>query len=592
MKPIEPRRPGVLEMLEALEGVHDLGARFVQRNGDATFHPYSDVLARADAAGASLQEAGLAPGDRVAVVLPTCIGFLDAFLGVQLAGGVPAALYPPVRLGKLDSYFDRTRRMLRRIGARYLITDRRTRTLLGQAIGDVPTLEAILDVDRLVGSGRCRRVAAKPSDIAFLQFSSGTTSDPKAVVVTRENLLYNLAMMDSHLDVFDERDAVAGGVCWLPLYHDMGLVGCLYSGLHRPGNMTFIGPEVFITKPQLWLQTLSRYRAVISPAPDFAYRLCLSKVRDEHLDGVDLSSWRMALNGAEPIHPETIERFSERFAPWGLRRDAMTPVYGLAEAVLAVSFSNPADDARVTRFDRKSLATRGTAVPGEGRAIPSTGKPMPGLSIEIRGDDGRPVANGRVGRILVRGPSVSVGYYDDPDATAEAFRDGWLDTGDLGFIHEGELYVAGRAKDLVIIRGRNYSPQEIEDLVDGTAGVRRGSVVALGAPIDEGKERLVVLAERDLRENRTDDDAVEEIGHRILTGIGLKPHDVRILEPGTLPRTSSGKKQRAEALKLYLDDALEAPRTGKAHLLKQVARSQAARVGFRLSRRRRRSPTA
>ena len=226
----------------------------------------------------------------------------------------------------------------------------------------------------------------------------------------------------------------------------MGLVGCLYTGLYHPGTVTYIGPENFIVKPALWLQTISRYRGVISPAPHFAYSLCLTKVSDDEMKGVDLSSWRLALNGAEPIESEGLRRFSERFAKWGFQAKAMTPVYGLAEAGLAVSFSDPREEPVTTEFDRTELSEKGCAVPGPGRKIVSVGTPLPGVDLQIWDEDDASLPDGNVGRIVVKGPSITSGYFNDPEITSEIIRNGWLDTGDLGFIHGGSLYISGQIK--------------------------------------------------------------------------------------------------------------------------------------------------
>jgi acyl-CoA synthetase (AMP-forming)/AMP-acid ligase II len=254
----------------------------------------------------------------------------------------------------------------------------------------------------------------------------------------------------------------------------MGLLGHLYVGLYHPGTVTYIRPEDFVVQPSLWLQTLSRYRGIVSGAPDFAYGLCLSKIRDRDLQGVDLSSWRIAFNGAEPICTDTMRAFSDRFARFGFRPEAMTPVYGLAEAGLAVSFSDPRTAPLVSEFDRERLSVRGEAVPGRDDGS-SLGRPVPGLDIAIRDEGGCTLAEGRVGRITVKGPSITPGYYGNAELSRRTLREGWLDTGDLGFLLGGELYVCGRLKDLIIIRGRNFAPQEVEELLSGVSGLRAGA---------------------------------------------------------------------------------------------------------------------
>ena len=580
---VRPVAESVPDVISRLEGCTRFGARFVPASGEPVFYSYADVARRAQAAAATLQAAGLKPGDRAAVILPTSIEFLDTFLGVQIAGGIPVALYPPFRLGKLDEYFARARRMLSKVGAGFLITDSRIKRLLGTAAVGVESLRSVLDAkDLQKGGGAWSTPSVDPSQPAFLQFSSGSTMDPKAVIVSHAGLLANLEMMKHWLVYRDESEVENGAVCWLPLYHDMGLVGCLYQGLYYPATITYMGPEVFLARPAFWLQTISRYRAAISPAPNFAYGLCASKIKDEEMEGVDLSRWRAALNGAEPIDPADLERFCERFARWGFERHAMTPVYGLAEAGLGVSFSDLEGPPLTTEFDRHTLAAEGLAKPGSGRKLVSAGAPLAGLEIAIRNGSDEPAPAGAVGRILIKGPSITPGYYEDAELTDRTIRNGWLDTGDLGFFHEGNLYIAGRAKDIIILRGRNYAPQQFEELLLDVEGVRRGVTVAFGSVVEGMGEQLFILAERDARSDRPGDEVASEIKSRILAGISIHPYHVEMLAPGTLPRTSSGKLRRSEAQRQFFADELARPAdVTPLRMMKELGKSQLAWMRFR-----------
>src|ERR1700722_2877706 len=571
------------EILLNLETCTRWGARFVAPSEEATFYPYQDVLRRAQQAAANLQARGLRRGDRVALILSTSIEFFDALLGVQLAGGIPAALYPPFRLGKLDEYFARLRKMLAKIGARYLITEGRIRKLLGPGVVGVQSLEEVFEAKELQSSsGRWQPVDVDPDQAAFLQFSSGTTVEPKAVMVTHPNLLANLTMMQQCLVYRGEDEIDNGCVCWLPLYHDMGLVGCSYLGIDDPGTVTYMGPDTFLARPAIWLRTLSRYKSAISPAPHFAYSLCATKIKDAEMDGVDLSRWRAALNGAEPIEPDGIQRFTERFARWGFQPTAMTPVYGLAEAGLGVTFTGLDELPRFSEFSREGLWNGGTANPGPGRRIASVGRQLPGVEVAIFDDREQPVPEGGVGRIWVKGPSITKGYWESPELTANMIHGDWLDTGDLGFFYQGELYIAGRAKDLIIIRGRNYAPQEMEELLLDVEGVRKGCVAAVSTLIEGEGEQLIILAEKDPRSKRAEEEVRTEISHCILKGRSLKPRDVELLEPGTLPRTSSGKLRRSEALRQFLAGELVPPEKVNAlKLLFEVGKSQLAWAKFR-----------
>jgi acyl-CoA synthetase (AMP-forming)/AMP-acid ligase II len=571
------------EILLNLETCTRWGARFVAPSEEATFYPYQDVLHRAQKAAAALQARGLQRGDRVALILSTSIEFFDALLGVQLAGGIPAALYPPFRLGKLDEYFARLRKMLTKIGAKYLITEGRIRKLLGPGVVGVESLREVLEAkDLQTGGGRWQPVDVDPEQPAFLQFSSGTTVEPKAVMMTHTNLLANLTMMQQCLVYRGEDEIDNGCVCWLPLYHDMGLVGCLYLGMYYPGTVTYMGPDTFLARPAIWLRTLSRYKSAISPAPHFAYSLCATKIKDAEMEGVDLSRWRAALNGAEPIESDGVQRFTERFARWGFQPTAMTPVYGLAEAGLGVTFTDLDDLPRFTEFSREGLWNGGTAHLGSGRRIVSVGRALPSVEVAIFDDQEQRVPDGRVGRIWAKGPSITKGYWESPELTANMIHGDWLDTGDLGFFHEGELYIAGRAKDLIIIRGRNYAPQEMEELLLDVEGVRKGCAVAVSTMVEGEGEQLIILAEKDPRSKRPEKEVIAEINHCILTGLSLKPRDVELLESGTLPRTSSGKLRRSEALRQFLMGELVPPEKVNAlKILFEVGKSQLAWAKFR-----------
>jgi acyl-CoA synthetase (AMP-forming)/AMP-acid ligase II len=525
----------------ALEGAarSRLGLAFLDAQERETQLSFAELHERAQRAAGGLRQMGIRPRDRVAIVLPTGPEFMDAFFGAVLAGAVPVPLYPPLRLGRMEEFHRRTARMLQVSGARVVLSDARISRFLGVAVAQA---RPPLGLQR-VRQGQPIAVRSSPGDLLLIQFSSGTTVDPKPVALTHSNVLANAAAIET---IVPGDDAQAG-VSWLPLYHDMGLIGCLLLAVYRPGPLTLIPPEVFLARPAIWLRAIARKRATISVAPNFAYGLCVRRVRDSEMEGVDLSSWRFALNGAEPVAPAVLRRFSERFAPNGFDGRAMMPVYGLSEASLAVSFTPTGRGPR-------------TWIAG-GRELASVGAPLPGIDIDVRG-----------GRVFVRGPSVMQGYFGNPDATREALIDGWLDTGDLGFVDGGELFVSGRAKDLVILRGVNHAPQEFEDALDGVDGVRPGCTAAVGVPTAEGEE-LVLLVE-------TDGDAdAEWIRGRVIERTGIRPSEVHLLPPGTLPRTSSGKLRRSEALRQLLAGELRSPDpVTLLHLAKETARSLLARM--------------
>jgi acyl-CoA synthetase (AMP-forming)/AMP-acid ligase II len=546
--------------------------RFLDRFEKDSFYSYEEIQHRARQTAGGLRELGICPGDPVAIILPTGIDFYEAFFGVVLAGAVPVALYPPFRLGRLDEYHERTAAMLDKSGARLLLTQRmlgrllgRTKRKAGLELGAV----AMEDLPR----GTPVTVERSANDLAVIQFSSGTTSDPKPVRLTHRQILANVnAIRQTILAAYPEgRELTHAAVSWLPLYHDMGLVGSVFTSLAHPSDLILIPPEYFVSRPAIWLRSISRYRATVSPAPNFAYRLCADRIGDEELKGVDLSSWRLALNGAEPVTPSVLRRFRERFRPYGLREESLTPVYGLAEAALAVTFSDLTRSVRAHIFDRRSLAGEGVArIATEGQELASVGRPLPGYEVRIADEDGEPVESGRVGRVLVRGPSIM----------SDELRDGWLDTGDAGFLFEDELYLYGRNKDLIVLRGRNYAPQDIEHALDGLAHVRSGCLAALGIVPESGDgEELVVPVERS-RASKPSANAklIHEVRHRIADRIGLVADRVRVLEPGTLPRTSNGKIRRNEARRQYLTGTLRPPkRFPRWRLASEMILSSAAR---------------
>jgi acyl-CoA synthetase (AMP-forming)/AMP-acid ligase II len=389
-----------------------------------------------------------------------------------------------------------------------------------------------------------------------VQFSSGTTGDPRPVALSRAALVAQARLLNAQWP--ETPGFVPSGVCWLPLHHDMGLVGCLLPALERPADLTLLPPDAFVARPALWLRALSRSRASVSPAPSFAYALCLRRVRDAELDGVDLSAWRHALCGAEPVAPDVLRRFADRFAPWGLRREALTPVYGLAEAGLAVTFAPLDRPFTSARFGRETLLG-GLAIeePG-GRELASLGRPLPGVRVEVRGEGGTPLPERRVGEVWVSSPSLMSGYLGRPAETAAVLRDGWLATGDLGFLRGGDLFLVGRAKDVVIVRGRNHAAEEIEAAAGAVAGLRPGGVAALGWLPESGEEEeLLLLVEREPGGNgKGQPGAAEALAaacrEAVLGALGLRAGRVAVLDAGALPRTSSGKLRRREALRRWL----------------------------------------
>ncbi|MFT4975777.1 MAG: fatty-acyl-CoA synthase [Myxococcota bacterium] len=549
---------------------------FIDRRERETSHHFSDIYARARRAAGALYEAGVRSGDRVAIVLPTGQPFIDVLFGSQLLGAVPVPLYPPVRLGRLDEYYARTAAMLEAVEAVVLVTERRVTRLMGQVFARYRPRLGTVEAATLHQGPEREMADTSPDALAMVQFSSGTTIAPKPVGLTHRQVLANV---DAILDfVPTDQDIKQVGCTWLPLYHDMGLIGCVYTATVGVGPLALIPPEIFLSKPALWLRAISRHKATASPAPNFAYSLCAQRVRDEEMEGCDLSSWRIAMNGAEPVAPRALRAFRERFSQWGLRPEALTPVYGLAEAALAVTFSDPSRPFETRCLDRAALA-EGRAVPSDdGAEHASVGRPLRGFRVEIRDDDGAPLPSQRVGHIWASGPSIMAGYLDREE---QPIRDGWLDTGDLGFMLDGELFIAGRAKDVIILRGQNHAPHDIEQSVDGVEGVRAGCAIAVGDVTEDGERLLLFVEYRDApREG-----LAEDCRKAAVSATGLNPDLVLVVPPGTLPRTSSGKLRRAEALRQHRAGTLAPPESVTPWLIAgAMARSL---LGYAQSRRKR-----
>lgn len=541
---IEPKYATLTEMLDAA-AQSGQSLIFVGRDEQDHPVPMAEIGSRARALAAGLRDAGVLPGDRVALVLPTGPDFVASFFGVLVAGAIPVPLYPPVRLGKLAEYHTRTAGMLRAVQAALVVTDDRIRPALDAAVADPAPRLGCVTTAALGGNGDTE-YRSTPGDVALIQFSSGSTHDPKPVALTHQNLLANIAAIADYFTGHGMPDPV--GVTWLPLYHDMGLIGNLLTAFYLPRPLVLLAPELFLAVPAAWLRAISRHRGTITAAPNFAFGLCLKRIRDGELDGADLSSWRLCLNGAEMISADVQRRFGERFERWGFDPSAFTPVYGLAEASLAVTFK-PAGTAPVVI---------GSSQPGAQELV-STGRPLAGVEVEIRDDDGSLLPEDRVGRIVVRGPSVMAGYYGRPDLTDQVLRDGWLDCGDLGFLRDGQLFVCGRSKETIVIRGANHAPQDFEAALDAVPGVRTGCAVAVGyLPAEVGEEALALLVE-------TTPDApatlAQDVAAQVLARTGIVAQHVELLAPGTLPRTSSGKLRRLDARTQWLAGTLTARET-------------------------------
>jgi 1-acyl-sn-glycerol-3-phosphate acyltransferase len=516
---------------------------------------YADLAGGAARVAAGLKRAGLAEGATVALMLPTGPDYFFCFFGVLVAGGIPVPIYPPARPAQVEDHLRRHARILDNAGAAFLITIPEARTVARLLKAQVPSLKGVLTPGAFAGEGPAAGLGPRPADaIALLQYTSGSTGDPKGVILTHADLLANIRAMG---------EAVAVGpddcfVSWLPLYHDMGLIGAWLGSLYFGMPLVSLSPLAFLARPLRWLKAIHDHRGTLSAAPNFAYELCLKRIGDEDLTGLDLGCWRRAFNGAEPVSADTLRRFGERFAACGLRGDALTPVYGLAEAAVGLAFPPLGRGPRIDCVDRMRFAESGyaLAVPcGDPQALPvvGCGHPLPGYRVRVVDAAGKALPERHEGLLQFQGPSATQGYYRNPQATARLIRDGWHDTGDRGYLAGGEIHVTGRVKDMIIRGGRNLYPYEVEQAVGELSGIRRGCVAAFAAADPAtGSERLVLVAETRQRDPTRRAGLERAVRERAADILALPPDEVVLAPPGAVLKTSSGKLRRAATRDRYL----------------------------------------
>ncbi|MGZ6022454.1 MAG: AMP-binding protein [Rhizomicrobium sp.] len=537
---------------------------------------YRKLRDSAAAVGAGLQAAGLKPGQTVAIMLPTSEEFFFAFFGVLYAGGVPVPIYPPFRPAQLEEHLRRQAGILTNARATVLITRPSWRAIAHLLTGQVTGLKSVESVESLARPNNpTRPYPADVQVIALIQYTSGSTGDPKGVVLSHANLLANIRAMGEALgasasDIF---------VSWLPLYHDMGLIGAWLGSLYYAAPVAILSPLHFLARPEDWLWAIHRYRATLSAAPNFAFELCLRKIDDADIAELDLGSLRMVVNGAEAVSPATLRNFTSRFGRYGMRETAPAPVYGLAECAVGLAFPPPSRVPIIDRVERRALTERGEAAPAtadEPTALEfvACGLALSGHQIRILDPVGRELGDRREGRLQFRGPSATAGYFRNPTKTKELFVDGWLDSGDLAYTVSGDVFITGRSKDMIKRAGRNIYPHEIEEAVGNIPGVRKGCVVAFGVPDPRtGTERVVIVAET----HEIDPGKRAQIRHtadEIVTTILEAPaDDVMLAPPHTVLKTSSGKIRRAACRALY-----EAGQMRGAHppIWRQIVRLRAS----------------
>lgn len=502
---------------------------------------------------AALQARGVGPRAHVAILGPTTRRLVTAIEATWLCGAATVMLPLPMRLASIEEFVRQTRARIVASDSVLVLVDPQLAEFLDVRDGDPP----IVLLDELFASPTRSydRPVDDPEALAILQYTSGSTSDPKGVMLPHHCVAANLDAIVATAGLEAGHDV---GVSWLPLYHDMGLIGLLAAPMTTGMDLALAPPQDFLAAPARWMEWMSEFRGTATAGPNFAYALAARALR--RLEGLDLSAWRIAINGAEPIDPQSVGAFVEAGAPHGLAAGTTMAAFGMAEATLAVTFAEPGKglqldvvDGRVLEGDRYAAPTT-PGSPGA-RFLARLGRPLPNLRVRICNPaTGVRMQEREVGEVEIRGASVTSGYYGRPDATADAFHEGWLRTGDLGYLTDGELVVCGRIKDMIILGGRNVYPQDVERAVAEVSGVRAGNVIAFGTQNRKGRESLVVVAET---RDEADATVSNEIAARVRDAVGIPPVDVVLVRSGTLPKTSSGKLQRTLCRERYLSEALE-----------------------------------
>lgn len=515
------------------------GMVFCDSSGEIARWPYDEVPGIARRMAGAWQEAGVRPGDRVGLLGSTAPDLVAAAFGCWAAGAVAVPLAVPLRLSSPESLVDEVRSRAEKAGLAGLAVDERF-----EAFPEVlEIVDRTLTLPDLRGMERDADFAdPSPDDPALIQFTSGSTARPKGVVLSHRSLIGNGLAAQEHVRITSEDVCVS----WLPLYHDFGLIGLTLWPVVFGIPAHLMSPETFIASPKRWMETISTYRGTITAAPNFAYGLAARALRASD-ETYDLSSLRVAANGAEPVDPKTMQEFAEAGERHGLDPDALIPVYGLAEATLGVSSQDPGNVKSPRWVDPGALASAGEArevepdSPGA-RPLVSLGRPVPGVEIEIRGAEGERLPDGRVGEVVLRTDWAMNGYWDDPAETEGVLEDGWIHTGDLGLWGTDGLVVTGRIKDMIIVAGRNLYPEDAERVTERVPGVRRGNAVAFGI-LERAREGLVVMAETKL-DGEEAARVARQVADEVRKALRIAADQVVLLAPGTLPKTPSGKLQR------------------------------------------------
>ncbi len=540
----------------------DRGIAVYDRRGRHREHRrYPEVVAAARAFAGKWAALGASPGEPVLVSLPTSWDWFDAWLGALFLGAHPVAMAPAPAFGAAEGHVRRIASILEGLGAGRAVVSDAVRDE-ARRLGEEHVVRAAVTPSELrtVTPAAVVPPAPAPGDLAFLQLTSGSTGLPRAVMIPHRAALHNAMAIDYAIGAPQNTQARAfteSIVSWLPLHHDMGLVGCFLLAVRYGYALTLFQPATFLARPHLWLDEMSGGPACMTTAPNFAYQLCVERVAERRLEELDLASVRNAMTGAEMIRPETVGAFLDLFGPRGFGTSTFRPCYGLAEATLAVTFDQSGGEVRTRPAPEDTDRSLGL------RDVVCNGPPVLDTEVRICGPGDVPRPEGAVGEVQIRGPGVFGGYLHEPEATAATLRKGWLCTGDLGFLDAGELYLTGRTKDLLIIRGHNFMPHELEWVAEGVTGgggaVRAGAFSVAAGPT--GEEAVLVVEAHDVDAAR-----LGALGREIRDSVGrslsLTLADLVFVRRGRLPRTTSGKVKRRQLRERYLRgelDRLEVP---------------------------------
>lgn len=534
---------------------------YQDENGKEKTITFKMLLDNAHQVANGLATYGIEANDCVALMLPTSEQFFYCFMGILLLGAVPVPIYPPFRIDKIEEYALREEKILKQAEVKVLITFHRAEKLSSLLSAFIHSLKTVTTFNELIKSAKKSPIAKVSSHHpALIQFTSGSTSIPKGVLLNHGNLLSNLKAAGDAIDVVPT-DVV---VSWLPLYHDMGLIGCWFGALYYACPLVIMSPLTFLSRPERWLWAIHYHQGTISASPNFGYELCIKRIKDKDIEGLDLSSWRLALNGAEAVNPVTVEKFIEKFEPYGFKPETMYPVYGLAENAVALCFPPLNRPPKIEKIDLHSYEEQSIAKPVEDEQskfikFVGCGKAIPRHEVRVVDEQDQPVAERMIGTIQFTGPSMMQGYYNHDEATKKTIRNGWCDTGDYGYLVDGEIFITGRKKDIIIKGGRNIFPEVIEDVSSQVTGIRRGCVVAFGLLDPKlGTEKLVIVAESRETDKHIVNQMKTQMTERITVALGVPPDEINIVKPATIPKTSSGKLQRAKCKELYQTGKLSA----------------------------------